>query len=62
MRATGLAQLERTVGVLGHEYAFDGNFLGRMLCDQLRDTRVYQAQSVGQRSAGGGDAALRDDA
>ncbi len=61
-RTTGLAQLERAVGVLGHEYAFDGNFLWRMLRDQLRDSRMDQAQPVGQRSARGGDAALRDDA
>ena len=61
-RAARLAELERAVGILGEEHAFDGDFLGRVLRDQLRHARMNDAQPVGQRSAGGGDAALRDDA
>src|SRR6185503_7438879 len=60
-RAARLAELERAVDILREENAFDGDLLRRMQRDQLRDPRVNDAQPVGQRAAGGGDAALRHD-
>ena len=60
-RAARLAQLERAVGVLGEEHALYGNFLRTVLGDEFGDARMDEPQAVGQRSARGGDAPLRDD-
>ena len=60
-RAARLAELERAVGVLGEEHAFDGDLLRAMQADELGDPGVDDAQPIGERTAGGGDAALRDD-
>ena len=60
-RAPRLAEFECAVGVLGEEHAFDGDFLRAVQADQLGDPGVDQAQPIGERTAGGCDAALRDD-
>ena len=60
-RAARLAELERAVGVLGKEHAFDGDLLRAMQADELGDLGVDDAQTIGERAAGGCDAALRDD-
>jgi hypothetical protein len=48
-RTAGLAQLERAVGVLGHEHAFDGDFLGEC-CAINSATRAWIRRN---RSASG---------
>ena len=59
--AARLAELERAVGILGEEHALHGNFLRVVQPYELGDPGVDDAQAIGERAAGGGDATLRDD-
>ncbi len=50
-RSASLAEFQCAVGVLGEEYAFDGDLLRPVQLDQLGDTAVNDAQPIGQGSA-----------
>ena len=57
-----MPELERAVDVLGYEDPLHRDFLRPVHLDQLDDAYLDDSQPLGERSAGGGDAALGDDA